>query len=172
MKPYYLIMIVALSLTACSGGDHQDLRDWMSKQSAGMRGRVPPLPQMKTFPIVDYDNGSLTDPFNSSKLEPDKGKGGKNAPDRNRRREPLEAYPLETLKMVGMMMMDRQPVALIQADKVIYQVRVSNYLGQNFGMVTKITDGEVTLKELVEDSNGDWEERMSTIQLQEQESKK
>lgn len=137
-----------------------------------MKGRVDTLPQIKTFALVDYDGAGLKDPFDPSKIEPDKEKGGKNAPDKTRRPEPLEAYPLESLSMVGLLKMKGQPVALVQVDKVIYQVKVGNYLGQNFGIVTNITDAEVTLKELVEDSSGDWVERISSLQLQEQESKK
>ncbi|MFA9438852.1 pilus assembly protein PilP [Uliginosibacterium sp. sgz301328] len=172
MKSSWLILVGCALLAGCSNDDHQDIRNWMQDQAKDMRGRVPPLPTIKTFPVVDYDNGGLVDPFASSKLEPERRGGGKNRPDMNRRREPLEAYPLETLKMVGMMMSGGRPVALIQADKTIYQARVGNYLGQNFGVITKITDGEITLKELIEDSNGDWIERVSTMQLQEQEAKK
>ncbi|HEX5126332.1 MAG TPA: pilus assembly protein PilP [Rhodocyclaceae bacterium] len=173
MKPYWFIIAACLCLTACGGDEHQDLKDWMAKESVGLRGRVPPLPQLKTFPVVDYDNGDLPSPFDPVKLEPDKhAGGGANRPDTNRRREPLEAFPLESLKMVGMMLMDGKPVALIQADKTIYQGRVGNYLGQNFGVITKITDSDLTLKELIEDANGDWVERVSSMQLQEQEDKK
>jgi type IV pilus assembly protein PilP len=172
VKFKWLIVMTCVALTACSNDDHQDLRQWMNEQAAGMRGRVPALPQIKTFPVVDYDNGGLADPFSADKLEPERRAGGKNRPDMNRRREPLEAYPIETLKMVGMMMSNGRPVALVQADKTIYQVRAGTYLGQNFGVVTKITDGEITLRELIEDSNGDWVERASTMQLQEQEAKK
>ncbi len=124
------------------------------------------------FPVVDYDVMALVDPFQAVRLEPEKRSGAANQPDRNRRREPLEAYPLETLKMVGMMMMNGKPVALVQADRTVHQVKAGNYLGQNFGVVTKITENDLTLKELVEDANGDWVERFSTMQLQEQETKK
>jgi type IV pilus assembly protein PilP len=74
--------------------------------------------------------------------------------------------------MVGMMISkDGRPVALIQADKTIYQIHVGNYIGQNFGLVTKISETELSLKELIEDANGDWVERMGTMQLQEQGAK-
>ena len=74
--------------------------------------------------------------------------------------------------MVGILQSKGRPVAIIAADKTLYQVMVGNYMGQNFGVVTKITENDVTLKELIEDTNGDWVERMSTLQLQEQEAKK
>ena len=74
--------------------------------------------------------------------------------------------------MVGVIMKEGKPVALIQADKAVHQVKAGNYLGQNFGVVTKITDTGLTLKELIEDANGDWVERVGTMELQEQEVKK
>jgi type IV pilus assembly protein PilP len=85
----------------------------------------------------------------------------------NRRREPLESYPLETLRMVGTLFQGKRVHALVQADKTLHQVKVGNYLGQNFGVVTKISEAEVALKELIQDAGGDWVERASTLQLQE-----
>jgi type IV pilus assembly protein PilP len=166
------VLALAGSLSACGADEHQDIKNWMQAEQANMRGRVPPLPQLKTFPVVDFDEAAAGDPFQASKLDPDKRSAGANRPDTNRRREPLEAYPLESLKLVGMMISkDGKPVALVQADKTIYQVRVGNYVGQNFGLVTKISETELALKELIEDANGDWVERMGSMQLQEQEAK-
>lgn len=88
-------------------------------------------------------------------------------PNLDRRREPLEAYPLESLKMVGVLMQNKVVHALVQVDKSLYQVKVGNYMGQDFGVVTAISESEVTLRELVEDMNGDWVERTSSLLLQE-----
>ena len=85
----------------------------------------------------------------------------------DRRREPLEAFPLDTIHMVGVLRRPDAVAALLQVDRVVYQARVGNYIGQNFGVITKITEGEVTLKETVQDSSGDWVERITTLQLQE-----
>lgn len=172
MKPIWSVLVSCVLLSGCSGDDHQDLKSWMDSEAKGMQGRIQPLPKLMEFPVVDYDVMALVDPFQAVRLEPEKRSGAANQPDRNRRREPLEAYPLETLKMVGMMMMNGKPVALVQADRTVHQVKAGNYLGQNFGVVTKITENDLTLKELVEDANGDWVERFSTMQLQEQETKK
>jgi type IV pilus assembly protein PilP len=164
---------LALLLAACGADEHQDIKNWMQSEQANMRGRVPPLPQLKTFAVVDFDAATVGDPFQASKLDPEKRGAGANRPDTNRRREPLEAFPLESLKMVGMMISkDGKPVALVQADKTIYQIRAGNYIGQNFGLVTKISETELALKELIEDANGDWVERVGTMQLQEQEAKR
>jgi len=174
MRKVWLMLGIGLLLLGCSGEEHEDLKNWMAEQAKDMRPKLMPLPKLQTFPTVDYDAAALVDPFQASRLEPEKRPGarGANAPDPNRRREPLEAYPLESLRMVGQMMMNGRPVALIQADKTIYQVKAGNYMGQNFGLVTKISETEVVLKELIEDANGDWVGRESTIQLQEPEAKK
>jgi type IV pilus assembly protein PilP len=168
------LIVVASLLAACGGDEHNDLKEWMADNSKDLKGRVQALPQIKTFPVVAYESGSLIDPFSSTKIAASKSGGSSNGiqPDMNRRREPLEAYSLETLKMVGILQSKGRPVAIIAADKTLYQVMVGNYMGQNFGVVTKITENDVTLKELIEDTNGDWVERMSTLQLQEQEAKK
>jgi type IV pilus assembly protein PilP len=109
------------------------------------------------------------DPFNPKKIEPEKRQkaGGGIQPDLNRRREPLEAYPLETLRMVGTLVQGNRVHALVQADKTLHQVKVGSYVGQNFGVITGISDTEVTLRELIQDASGDWVERTSTLQLQE-----
>mgnify|MGYP000880858758 FL=1 len=70
--------------------------------------------------------------------------------------------------MVGVLIKGGQSHAIIAADKTLHQVHVGNYMGQNYGRVTAISESEVTLKELVEDANGEWVERVSTLQLQEQ----
>lgn len=170
------VLLLCLGLGACGGEEHQDLKDWMRDSTKDFKGKVPPLPQIKAFPVVAYDAGGIVDPFKASKIEPEKkaGGGGGTKPDLERRREPLEAYPLESLKMVGTLMKGKSVNAIIQADKALHQVRVGNYMGQSYGIVTGITESEVTLKELVEDANGDWTERISSLQLQEkaQEAKK
>lgn len=171
MVRVFALAVLPICLIGCSSEEHDDLRQWMKTQEQAMKPQVQELPALRTFAAVDYDAAALLDPFQVARLEPDR-KRAKGGPDQTRRREPLEAYPLESLKMVGRMMMNGRPVALIKADNTIHQVKAGNYLGQNFGVVIKITDAEVTLKELIEDSNGDWVERVSTIQLQEQEAKK
>jgi len=94
------------------------------------------------------------------------------APELNRRKEPLEAYPLEALSMVGTLAKDKSMYALVRTpERDIYQVRSGNYLGQNFGVVTNISDTEIKLKELVQDGAGDWTERTSALQLQQPDAK-
>jgi type IV pilus assembly protein PilP len=162
------IFLACLGLAACGGEEHQDLRQWMKESTKDFKGKIPPLPEIKSFPAVAYEAGDIVDPYNASKIEPERKAGGSIRPDFERRKEPLESFPLESLKMVGTLMKGKMTHALIQADKNLHQVKIGNYMGQNFGIITNITDSEVILKELVPDSMGDYTERTSTLQLQEQ----
>lgn len=162
------ILMGCLMLAACGGEDHQDLRQWMKELTKDFKGKIPPLPEIKSFPTVAYEAGDLVEPYNASKIEPErKAGGGGIKPDLDRRKEPLEAYPLESLKMVGTLTKGKMVHALVQADKNLHQVKIGNYMGQNFGIITDINETEVQLKELVPDSLGDYTERTSTLQLQE-----
>lgn len=169
--PAILSIPLVLALAACGGDEHQDLKQWMADASKDMRGRVQPIPQIKAFPIVSYDAGDLLDPFSAAKVIPEKRiTAGGIQPDFDRPREPLEAYPLESLKMVGVVRKNKTLYGLIQVDNMVHQVRNGNHLGQNFGVVSAITESQVTIKELVQDPSGqtaDWVERPATLQLQE-----
>jgi type IV pilus assembly protein PilP len=166
MKPRLALVIGVVMLLGGCGGENQDLRAWMAEQGKGVRGRLDPLPQLKPYEPFAYNAFDLPDPFKPRKIQPVKG-DSKLAPDMNRRREPLESYPLESLSMVGTLARNKQMFALVKTpEKDIYQVKSGNYLGQNYGVVTDISDSEVKLKELVQDGAGDWTERTSALQLQ------
>lgn len=166
-------LAVASGLAGCEGGEHSDLRAELDQMSRGLPRRVDPLPQVKPYQPVPYEAFDLPDPFGPAKIElaqqgaPGAVGDNKLKPDLNRPKEPLEAYPLETVTMVGTLTREQRNYALIKADTGLYRVRVGNYVGQNFGVITKITEGEVTLRELVQDSAGDWTERESSLLLQE-----
>jgi type IV pilus assembly protein PilP len=167
MKKLLFLVCCAL-LAACStNSDHEDLAQWMSESARDLKGKVAPLPQVKPYEPVAYATANVLDPFNSSKILPDrKPSGGGNPPDFTRPREPLESYPLETLKYVGVITREKDSYALILADRALYQVGVNNYLGQNFGKITKIDESEVSLTEFVQNAEGDWIERTSFLHLQ------
>jgi type IV pilus assembly protein PilP len=172
MRARSSVVLAALILAACGGEEHQDIKNWMADASKDMHGRVQPIPEIRPFPIISYDAGDLPEPFNPSKVVPERRSGGGGIqPDFDRPREPLEAYPLESLKMVGVMRKDKVLHALIQVDSTVYQVRPGNHMGQSFGVITSVTDAQVNIKELVQDPTGqtaDWVERIATLQLQEQ----
>lgn len=170
MKRLLLVVLMA-SLWGCSSQE-DDVRTWMERESAGMKGGVKPLPQVQVFPAVDYGAVALVQPFDANRLAVDKKAAKSGGPDVNRRREPLESFPLESLKLVGVMIKGKDTHAIVKAGASLFQARVGNYMGQNFGVITRISESEVTLRELVEDLNGEWTERTSSLQLQEQEARK
>jgi type IV pilus assembly protein PilP len=143
----------------------------MEDASKGLKGKVTPLPEVKPYEPVAYDAGNVIDPFKVSRVIPEKVKstGGVKGPPSDHVPEPLEAYSLESLRYVGVLTRGDESRAIIQADSSLYQVGPGNYLGQNFGVITKVSESEVVLKELVQDAEGIWEERFSSLQLQGQE---
>ena len=163
----------ALAVTACGGEQHGDLRQFVKESDKLPHGNIPPLPEMKPYEAYTYNAFDLTDPFKPRKIEPPKGGGGA-APDLNRRREPLEAFPLENLKMVGTLEQKKEIYALVRApDSALYRVKVGNYLGQNFGRIVGISESAVKIKEIVQDTAGNWEEKDQALLLsEEQEARK
>jgi type IV pilus assembly protein PilP len=168
------LVVAALALAACESGEQQELRGELASLTKDLRGKVQPLPVVKPYEPVPYTAHELPDPFGPAKIllatkgAPGQGGGGGGLkPDLNRPKEPLEAYPLESLKMVGSLELGKQTYGLIKADAGLYRVRVGNYMGQNFGVITKISESEITLRELIQDAGGDWAERESSLLLQE-----
>jgi len=167
MSTRAVLAVASVALLAgCFGESHQDLRSWMAEQGKGTRGRLDPLPQIRPYEPFAYNAFELPDPFKPRKIEPAKG-GSKLAPDLARRREPLEAFPLESLTMVGTLERNKAIFALVRTPgKDIYQVRAGNYMGQDYGVIVGISDTDIKLRELVQDGAGDWTERTSSLQLQ------
>ena len=165
MKRLAIVLIVT-GLSGCGSGDMDDLHRFVAETGKDMQGKIEPLPEVKPYEPFSYNAFDLPDPFKPRKLST--GGGGGMQPDLNRPKEPLEAFSLETLKMVGVLSQKGVIQAVIKTpDKTIYHVKKGNYMGQNFGLITQITDSEVTLRETVQDSAGDWSERTSTLNLQE-----
>lgn len=170
IKRWIGVSLALLSLTGCFGDENSDLKEWMQKSSEGLQGKIEPLPEVKPYEPFLYNAFELVDPFRSSKMELARkgGTSGALAPNTKRPREPLEAYDLEKLKMVGILQQGKNIQALVNApDGNLYRVKLGSYLGQNFGMVVGITETEIKLKEIVEDSGGDWVERATSLNLEE-----
>lgn len=165
-----LLIPVALTVLAGCSSEMDELKAFVRDSEKGLPRRIEPLPAVKPFEPFTYEGFDLPDPFKPRKLSAPK-EGGGVAPDLNRRKEPLEAFPLEQLKMVGTLTQAGETYAIVRADKTLYRVKKGNYMGQNFGLITEVTEGEIKLKEIVQDSAGDWAERQSVLPLLEETGK-
>jgi type IV pilus assembly protein PilP len=166
MRLIYLVLTSAL-LAGCGGEEFQDLRDFVKNAGADMRGKIPPPPEVKPYePFVYGNEANLPDPFKPRKPDRSAGRPGLNQPDMDRPKEALEEFPLENLRMVGYIYQNKVGYAVIRApDGKLHRVRAGNYVGMNFGLIKEVSDTELLIQETVQDSAGDWSERVSTLQL-------
>jgi type IV pilus assembly protein PilP len=168
-------LLAVLLLAACAASSEDELRQWMTAQKNEIHPQVKPIAEPKLFKPELYGMVSEMEPFSNQKLtqalRKDSAQAALNgaliAPELARRKEPLEEFPLDTMALVGSMVQAGKPVALVTVGKLLYQVRVGEHLGQSYGRVTKITETEVTLREIVQDAAGEWIERVASLQLQE-----
>ena len=165
-------VLVTMGALAACGGDQQELQEWMEQQRREVKPNVKPLNPPKKFDPERYAMASAVEPFSIQKLtvalkQEARQPNSLLAAELNRRKEPLEAYPLDSMSMVGSMNKKGAPYALLKVDNLLYQVKTGDYVGQNYGKITKITETEIALREIVQDAAGEWIERMATLQLQE-----
>ena len=164
-----------LLVAGCNSSGQDELQQWMAEQRKQTRPRVDRLPEPTKFVPQAYTQEGSVEPFSSQKLaqalKRESSQSTVNtaliAPELARRKEPLEASPLDSVAMVGSLIKVGQPVALVKVDNLLYQVRVGNYLGQNYGKITKVSETGINLREIVQDAAGEWIERTATLQLQE-----
>ena len=137
-----------------------------------LKPSVQPLSPPKKFNPQPYVSIAGVDPFSTQKLsvaikQEARQPNSLLAAEINRRKEPLEAYPMDSMTMVGSVVKHGQPYALLKVDNLLYQVKVGDYLGQNYGKITKITETGIAVREIVQDAAGEWIERPGALQLQE-----
>lgn len=168
----WLILALVLVLTACGKTGMEDVEQFVENSGQGLRGKAEPLPEVKPYEPFTYNAFDLPDPFRPRKQE--SAKGNQNSglqPDTTRRKEPLEAFPLEALKMVGFLQKGALNYALVVTpERELHQVKIGNYLGQNYGIVTDIVirdlgDAEIKLTELHQEDTGNWVEKPTSIRL-------
>jgi type IV pilus assembly protein PilP len=164
----------ALALAACGLSDESEIQQWMKEQRASMKPTAQKVEEPKEFAPFAYEPHGQVDPFDPQKIlmvvarqREERGSASAIKPDLERRREVLEGYPLDQIHMVGMMRQGGNNVALLETNGTTHMVRVGNYAGQNFGLVTRISETEVVLKEIYQDAAGEWVERPQKLELQE-----
>lgn len=164
--------LLALGVLAGCGAEQEELSQWMEQQKREVKPTVQPLSPPKKFVPQPYAALTGVEPFSAQKLtvalkQEARQPNSLLASEINRRKEPLEAYPLDSMRMVGSVVRSGRPYALLQVDNLLYQVKQGDYLGQNYGKITKISETDVSLREIVQDAAGEWVERTSALQLQE-----
>ncbi len=177
MRPMRKLALLAMVLTlvGCGASGEDELRQWMAEQQSQARPKVAPISEPKLFKPESYTQMTAIEPFSIQKLaqalkresSQAAANGALIAPELARRKQTLESFPLDAMAMVGSLGKTGQPVALVKVDNLLYQVRPGNYLGQNYGRVMKITETQITLREIAQDAVGEWIERTATLQLQE-----
>ena len=164
----------SLLLTGCLGSKDTELQQWMVEQKGNTPAKIAPITAPKKFVPQAYTQQAAMEPFNNQKLlqalRKDSSQSAANlaliSPELARRKEALESFPLDAVSMVGTLNKKNTPVALLRVDKLLYQAKVGNYVGQNYGRITKITDSEIALREIAQDASGEWIERKVNLQLQ------
>jgi type IV pilus assembly protein PilP len=170
------ILLVLPALKGCSNGKDAELQQWMVEQKGNVPVKITPLLEPKKFVPQIYTQQNVLDPFNQQKLlqalRKDSSQATANlaliSPELSRRKDVLESYPLDAVSMVGVLDKKNTLVALLKVDKLLYQAKVGNYVGQNYGRITKITDSGISIREIAQDAAGEWIERKVNLQLQAQ----
>jgi type IV pilus assembly protein PilP len=167
-----LVLTATTFLSACGGDGHQDLSDYVAEVKAREKGAIAPLPEIKTFETFVFNESGLRDPFvpaeiAQSSVEVSTGQGGIH-PDAGRRKEELESYSLDSLRMMGTLELKGLYWGLIKAgDGTIHRVLPGNYLGMNHGKINRILGDRIELTEITADGAGGWIERQAAIALAE-----
>jgi type IV pilus assembly protein PilP len=164
LRPLTLALCATLLLAGCTSST-RETEIWVEEVKARPAPPLEPLPVMKQFETFEYAAQDMRDPFSAP--VPDRGNGQGGGPDPTRRKEALEAYPLDSLDMVGTIGAGGSLLGLLMApDKVTYRVRPGNYLGQNDGKITAVYEDRIEIVELVPDGAGGWLERQAKISLE------
>ncbi|MEW7849948.1 pilus assembly protein PilP [Massilia aurea] len=170
-RAHSILLLAAVLLAGCGDGGVGETRAWMKEVEGRTVVKVKPLPEPKTFQPHAYVPGEALDPFDQTKLLGELARMAQtspnaNQPDLTRPKEPLEYFPIDTMRMVGTMKKAGVSYAMVQVERTLYRVRPGQRLGQNYGRVTRVSDEAIEIRESVQDAAGDWVERIANIELQ------
>jgi type IV pilus assembly protein PilP len=166
LRSFALLALSTLSLVGCTKGT-SDLREWVDQEKSKKGAPIPALPVIRTFETFAYQAQGKRDPFSPSTAETqnDTATAGPR-PDENRSKQPLEMFPLDSLKMVGTVGAGASLEALIKdPGGVIHRVHRNEYMGQSYGRVTGVAEDRIDLVELVPNGTGGWMERQAGMAL-------
>jgi len=172
MKKYFRLNMILLPLisapvlTGCSQSV-DDLYVHIEQAKSAYVGSVTPIPQFKPYESFTYGATELRDPFEPAvEIMDEADKDDLLSPDKTRPRQPLEAFSLDSLRMVGVLEQGDNLWGLIEDPKqVVHRVKVGNYMGQNEGAITGISEGEIFLVEIIPDGVGGYIERDASIAI-------
>ncbi len=171
---FLLVPASLIALAGCTSSNEVEIQQWMAEVRQSMKPTTQPVPEPKEFAPFAYEAKASVDPFDPQKVvmavarqQQARVSASTIKPDLDRRRETLEGFPLDQVRMVGMMRQTGTNVALLETNGTTHLVRVGNYVGQNFGLITRISETELQLKEIVQDAAGEWVERPAKLELQE-----
>lgn len=169
-RAWVMLALTSSLLNGCSSDGLDDLREFVKNAHADRKPKIEPLPEIKPYEAFSYAAADLSNPFSAANLKPQsiQSSAGGPRPDINRRKEPLEDYPLDGLKMVGTLSRGKQFWGIVQTtDGAVYRVQKGNYLGQNFGRIIRVSDEKIDLVELIQGALGEWVEREASLAIQE-----
>lgn len=167
-KPKYSILILALGLTACTQSN-DDLYSFIDETKSKHLGSVQPLPTFEPYKNFTYPAADLRDPFEPT-FEAEVGQNNSDnsglRPSANRPKEPLESYPLDTLRMVGILVQNENTWGLVKdPNNVVHRIQSGNYAGQNEGQVMSVTETQIDIVEIIPDGLGGYIERTASLAI-------
>ncbi len=164
-----VILVPGISMVGCMNDDMGDLKKYVKEVKARKQGSIEPLPEIRQVESFFYKTGERRNPFNpvdQGEQVAEEVDGTGLAPDPNRRKEELESYSLDSLRMVGTLQQVDTVWALVKTkDKTIYRVKTGNFLGRNDGRITRVTENKIELTELIRDRQQGYRERQATLAL-------
>lgn len=166
------LCFLALMLSACTQDKKENLNHYIHEIKSKSIGQIEPLPEVKPYEIFTYKASNLRSPFEPPVQEQNivtTPSGNGVAPDLRRRKEPLESFPIDSLRMVGTLERDEKIWAIVvDKDGTVHRITQGNYVGQNHGKITSVTEEKVSLTEIIPDGRGGWRERPASMTLVEE----